>query len=110
MSNELYTWAEHSRFRYDGSVSEGTIVFYGRNFVRSVKIAAGEYKKLLKEFNGREIPPGITRKEEQHSQKSLGKWLADNKISASLASYVAPILIHEGYCVRVGSKIQFVPQ
>jgi hypothetical protein len=110
MSNELYTWAEHSRFRYDGSVSEGTKIFYGRNFARSVVITAGEYKKMLEEFSGREIPPAITREEEKRGQESLGKWFADNKMRVSIASYVAPVLIHEGYCVREGAKIRFLPQ
>jgi hypothetical protein len=110
MSNELHTWAERSRFRYEGSVLQGTTILYGRDFDRSVTITSVQYERMLIQLSGLEIPCGTIRERgiEEHSQDSLGQWLADHVTRLSVASYVAPILIHEGYCVRVGHNIRFL--
>ncbi len=109
VSGELCTWAGRSRFKYHGSVSKGTTILYGRNFHWSVTVTSAQYEKMLNQLSGHEIPCGTIREVEKRSRGSLGQWLADNVTRVSIASYVAPILLHEGYCVRAGANIRFLP-
>jgi hypothetical protein len=64
---------------------------------------------MLNHFSGLVIPCGTIREVEKRNPRSLGCWLAENVTGSSVASYVAPILLHEGYCVRSGVNIRFLP-
>jgi hypothetical protein len=107
MSSVLDTWSGRKRFKYNGYVSEGTIIHYGTNFHWIFTVTSDQYKKMLNHFRGQEIPLGAIREIGKRPSNSLGKWIAYNVTKTAIASYVAPILVHERYCTRVGNKIKF---
>ncbi len=102
---ELKTWGGRKTFKYTGSVKEGTVIIYGSKENRA-KISAQNYKKLLDNFRGREVNIGTSR--DNPPKGSVGEWLKANVSKIALASYVGPILIHEGYGERAdGPNIRF---
>ena len=110
MSSVLPTWDgkwNTTLFQYDGSVLEGTDIHYGLNFLNKNTVKSEHYKKLLNHFKGQTVSFGGIRDLEKRPIGSLGEWLRDNVTKTEIASYVAPILVHEGYCTRVGNKIKF---
>lgn len=94
----LPTWTGKSQFKYEGSVGEGTHIWFGKN-KHPVTVPASKYTKLLDRFKGQEVPVGTSRDKPQPG--SLGEWLQKNVMSTAIASYVAPILVEEGYALRV---------
>ena len=92
------TWGARSRFDYSGSVETGTDIFYGRGW--KVRVDAEDYTALRKHFLGRVVPAGTSRS--NPPTDSLGAWLQANVTKTAIASYVAPILVLEGYARRVG--------
>ena len=101
----LTTWAGRSKFRYTGSVALGLMITYGKGF--SVTISTREYTALLKQFRGRTVEIGTSRTNPPRG--SVGEWLINNVTKTGIASYVGPILINEGYAVKVGkTQIKFI--
>jgi len=92
------TWGGRSRFEYSGSVETGTEIVYGRGW--KVRVSAQEYTALRRHFLKRIVPAGTSRT--KPPDDSLGAWLQANVTRSAIASYVAPILIFEGYAERVG--------
>lgn len=92
------TWGARSRFDYSGSVETGTDIVYGRGW--KVRVDVQEYTALRKHFLGRVVPVGTSRSEPPAD--SLGAWLQENVTRTAIASYVAPILVLEGYAKRIG--------
>ena len=90
------TWDGGSTFDYDGCVLIGTKIRYGDS--RAIKVTAEQYLALRTAFLGQVLPVGTSRT--NTPPVSLGKWLQDNVTKTAIASYVAPILIREGYAVR----------
>jgi len=72
-----------------------------------VTVSASQYAKLLGHFKGQEVPVGTSRDKTQSG--SLGEWLQVNVTRTAIASYLAPILVNEGYAHRVTeqTKIKF---
>jgi len=100
----LTTWAGRSSFEYAGSVKAGTTIKYGRGF--TIKVSATDYSRLLNFFAGSTVEIGTSRT--NPPADSLGRWLQANVTKTAIASYVGPILINEGYAVKVGqSQIRF---
>jgi len=102
----LATWAGKIGFHYDGSVQTGTDIWYGSK-PHSTEVTRQEYKRLLEHFKGRTITLGTSR---QPPVGSVGAWLQERVTKRAIASYVGPILVHEGYAERVPSdstKIRF---
>lgn len=93
------TWSGRSQFKYEGSVVTGTTIFYGKECRYKVKINAEDYAALKEHFRGRTIKVGTSR--DDPPRGSRGKWLIENVTKTATASYVAPILIEEGYAERV---------
>jgi hypothetical protein len=93
MRKRLLTSAGRSHFEYDGSVSEGTRIFYGNS--QETTITNEQYKKLLAEFRGKTVKLGTSRC--VTPEGSLGAWINENIQYRSLASYIVPILEREGY-------------
>jgi len=93
----LPTWGGKSRFRYEGSVETGTNITYGQE--RKIRVEAHQYAALRRRFRGREVPVGTPRTDPRRD--SLGAWLQANVTRVAIASYVALILVHEGYVERV---------
>ncbi len=103
----METWAGRSDFKYSGSVETGTEIFYGKNNRYKATVTQEQYRALLQKFIRRVVPVGTSRT--NPPQESLGFWLKENVTKTAIASYVAPILIHEGYAKRDGDHdIQIV--
>lgn len=92
------TWGGKSTFTYVGSVQTGTDIAYGQG--QAVHVSGAQYKALRDHFLGRVVPVGLSRT--LASNNSLGAWLQENITRTAIASYVAPILVIEGYAERVG--------
>lgn len=93
---KLATWAGKSNFSYSGSVKEGTVIIYGAN--NRIRINAADYRKLLLHFKGRTLEIGTSR--DRPPRGSMGEWLQNNITKTAIASYIGPILIHEGYAEK----------
>lgn len=101
----LSTWDGRSKFSYTGSVKEGTTIVYGKD--RSIKVSADRYNALLKSFDHQTVDIGTSR--DNRPKGSLGEWLELNVSPVAIASYVGPILIHEGYAEKSErSEIRFL--
>ena len=109
MSDILHTWDGTwgtTKFKYDGSVVDGTTIHYGKT-PSSITVTSTDYQRMLSQFKGQTIPLGGIRNIDKRPPISLGKWIGDHVTKIAVASYIAPILVHEGYCKRVGDNIQF---
>ena len=88
-----------SDFEYSGSVETGTIIAFGKRKQWQRTITATHYAALLKHFSAR----GSFRVGTSHTdppKESMGDWSKANVTSTGIASYVAPILIAEGFAER----------
>jgi hypothetical protein len=106
MTTSLATWAGRSRFEYEGSVAEGTTIRYGQGW--TVSVSAKQYRELLNHFRDTETDMGTSR--DTAPTGSVGEWLQENVTKSAIASYVGPILLHEGYAQRIPghpSRIRF---
>lgn len=92
------TWGGRSRFDYSGSVETGTDIVYGQGW--NAQVSAQEYIALRRHFLNRIVPVGSSRTDPPSD--SLGTWLQANVSPTAIASYVAAILVLEGYAERVG--------
>jgi hypothetical protein len=102
----LPTWRGRSQFKYEGSVNKGTQIWFG-DIEHPLTVSASQYTRLLDHFNGQEVSLGTSRDEPQAG--SVGEWLQENVTRTAIASYIAPILVTEGYARRVTdqAKIKF---
>ncbi|MEW5870372.1 MAG: hypothetical protein AB1894_13945 [Chloroflexota bacterium] len=91
------TWGGRSQFEYSGSVETGTDIVYGKGW--NVRVDAEDYVALRHHFLNRIVPVGTSRTDPPAD--SLGAWLIANVTITAIASYVAPILVLEGYAKRV---------
>jgi hypothetical protein len=94
----LPTWSGRSKFQYSGSLAHGIEIHYGEGFRFEAKVNKDSYSALLAAFAGKEVPIGTSRT--APPDKSVGAWLKTNVSPTALASYVGPILIHQGYATR----------
>ena len=92
------TWAGRSNFDYTGSVESGTDISYGKGF--KVRVSSQQYAKLRKYFKNNIVPVGTSRTDAPRG--SLGWWLQANVTRTAIASYIAPILVLEGYAKPEG--------
>ncbi len=92
------TWGGRSKFNYTGDVQTGTKITFGRGQVRSV--SAAQYEALRQHFLNQVVQVSTPRE----GTEGLGEWLRLNVTTTALASYVAPILVLEGYAVRVNQR------
>jgi len=96
------TWGGRTRFRYAGSVKEGTTIIYGKKH-NSITVSSQDYERLLSHFRGRVVDIGTSR--DKPPAGSVGEWLQKNVTKTAIASYVGAILIVEGYAKRVNSSL-----
>ncbi|MFC0476148.1 hypothetical protein ACFFHF_12985 [Robertmurraya beringensis] len=96
--NDVVTLQRMKRFKYKGSVDTGITLYFGHDFDREKTIHKEHLDQLLKEFKGRKVLIGTSRTNPQDG--SLGEWLRANVTRTALASYIAPILIKEGYAYQ----------
>lgn len=101
---QLPTWGHVTVFSYQGSVQAGTDIEYGQagSLVRQtghhITVTAANYHALLSNFKGQTVGVGTSRVPQPGT---LGDWLNANVNPTAIASYVAPILVHEKYAKRV---------
>jgi hypothetical protein len=100
----LRTWGRRSEFGYSGSVATGTEIHYGKDSHRL--ISRDQYAALLARFQGRKVDIGASRGHPPAG--SLGAWLQQNVTRSAIATYVGPILLHEGYAERGVERSQIV--
>jgi hypothetical protein len=110
----LHTWGHGSAFTYEGSVRRGTRIAYGAGALSTtgtphiVDLPCLYYLDLLKHFSGLTVAVGTSRTAPPGG--SLGDWLLLVVTQTAIASYVAPILIYEGYAERVNDhEIRILP-
>jgi hypothetical protein len=102
---KLRTWAGESQFSYNGSVKAGTEIYYGKRPYR-IAVSSAKYHELLKHFSKNSVNIGTSKTNPPRG--SVGEWLQKNVTKTAIASYVGPILIHEGYAEKVDrSEIRF---
>ena len=94
------TWGKRSSFDYTGSIETGTDIKFGQG--RAVTVTAQQYAALRKHFLNQVVAVGTSRTDPP--KRSLGEWLKNNVTKLAIASYVAPILVLEGYAERVGTR------
>jgi hypothetical protein len=92
------TWSGKSNFDYIGSVENGTDISYGKRY--KVRVSTQHYAALRKHFINKVVPVGTSRTDAPRG--SLGWWLQANVSRTAIASYVAPILVLEGYAKPEG--------
>ena len=96
---EVYmTWACRSNFSYEGSVVDGTRIFFGKHGQFQEYVAPEEYNQLIRTFYRRKIAIGASQ--DNPPKGSLGEWLQKNVTLTAIASYVASILLKEGFAER----------
>jgi len=96
MRKRLQTWDGRSEFEYEGSVAEGTRIYYGTE--QESYISKAQYQALLQHFRGRTVKCGTSRT--KPPVDSVGAWLQSYVQNRTLASYVCAILIAEGYAIK----------
>jgi hypothetical protein len=102
---ELVTLTRKRPFHYEGSVEKGTTILFGQN--KYAIITADQYKELINHFKGKTVSIGTSFT--TPPSDSVGAWLLKHVSTRALASYVAPILIKEGYATLNGdSKSELV--
>jgi hypothetical protein len=94
------TWGNRSTFDYVGSIDTGTDIKFGEG--RVITVTAQQYAALRKHFLNQVVAVGTSRTEP--AKRSLGARLKNNVTKTAIASYVAPILVLEGYAERVGTR------
>ncbi|EOR24343.1 hypothetical protein A499_08352 [Niallia nealsonii AAU1] len=101
---DLRTLVKQKPFKYDGSVKNGTIIFFGEGW--KIKVTDSQYSSLLEKFNGQTLAIGASRT--SPPRNSLGEWLMANVTKTAIASYVVPILINEGFAFKEGNYKIFI--
>ena len=99
---KLNTWANRSNFKYEGSISKGTTIYFDTG--NSAEVPATKYQQLLNHFKGLSVNIGTSR---NAPIGSVGAWLQDNVTKTAIASYVGAILIEEGVAEK-GSKSSII--
>lgn len=104
----MKTWSGKSTFEYEGTVKDGITLHYGKGHKNLLEIRGTDLVRAMAVFKGKEVSIGT-----HHSKPpagSFGHWFQGNVTKTSVASYLGPIFIAEGYAKR-GSQpdlIQFL--
>jgi hypothetical protein len=100
-------WCRSSEFEYEGSIKEGTKIFYGnlnkKPINRPIFVLKEEYEKLFQTFKDKKEPITLGTSQSVPPEGSVGYWLIQNISDArgtQTASYIGSILIHEGYAIK----------
>ncbi|WP_342433460.1 hypothetical protein [Neobacillus sp. FSL H8-0543] len=98
--------ARGALFQYEGSIKDGINIVYGD--LRSQKIVAQDkIQLLLNNFSNKTVPIEETRTIADLNEGSLGHWLNTHENGPVITSYVAAILVHEGYAEYCDKKLRF---
>jgi hypothetical protein len=103
---ELKTLARGSSFSYEGSLETGLTLHFGSSNKFQLYVSKENCSQLIKQFKGKRVVIGTSR--DKPPKGSLGYWLKNNVSQTAISSYMAPILIEEGYAKGIGNReLQF---
>jgi hypothetical protein len=102
----LVTWTGRATFSYVGSVKEGTRIFFATN-PYPIIVSAIQYQQMLNHFKGKVVELGTVKNLKKRPSGSLGEWIGKEVGKTAVASYVAAILVHEGYARKRRNMIEF---
>jgi hypothetical protein len=102
----LATWSGSKKFRYYGSVSNGTLIEYGKDFAQNSTVSPAHYRAMLSHFPKKPVLLGTSHTDPPKG--SLGEWLKRNVTPTGIASYVGPILCDEGLARKTGSRGELI--
>lgn len=103
---ELKTLTKGSFFRYESSIKNGIKIMYG-NLGYYTKVSQEILQLLIKKFSDKTVLIETTRTIANLNEGSLGHWLNKHLSSPVITSYVAAILVHEGYAEFCDKKLKF---
>jgi hypothetical protein len=102
----LRTLGSGVEFAYEGSVATGLRLTYGKN--NNVKdVAPDTLRQLIDHFGKQAGPVKIGASRDKPSVGSIGEWLRQNYKGPQIASYLAPVLVEEGYAQVSGELLVF---
>ncbi|VEF49132.1 Uncharacterised protein [Bacillus freudenreichii] len=105
MTITLKTIMFKKEFTYIGSVEEGVKILYGDK-QQMAEVTSRQFVALLDSFRCKTVNVGASRT--NPGPGSIGEWLKNNVSKVAIASYIAPILIHEGFAEKVDNyRIRF---
>src|SRR5215212_10065129 len=94
MMRKLPTKTGRSMFRYERQDNGALRIEYGSG-KNVVYVTADQLRRLLDHFRGSSVPLGTSR--DLARPESVGAWLQKHVTKTAIASYVGPILVHEGW-------------
>ena len=97
----LKTKARGAEFSYERTPHGAIRIKYGDN--RPIAIATEDYDRLIETFRGRTVKLGTSF--DNPPPGSVGEWLQQNVTKTATASYIGPILVHEGNAVWIDDSI-----
>lgn len=101
----LKTKARGVPFSYEKTAHSDVRIEFGHG--RKAAVPAADWRRLIQQFRGRLAQLGTSR--DRPPPSSVGEWLQQNVTPVAIASYVGPILVHEGCATWVDSAtLQFV--
>jgi hypothetical protein len=102
----LSTWGGGKQFCYEGSVSTGTTIRYGKELRWTATISASDYQRILQYFSKSDVAVGTSK--DTPPPGSVGEWVKANVNKSGLMSYIGAILVQEGYAAKPGvGRIRF---
>jgi hypothetical protein len=104
---KLKTLARGSSFNYEGSLERGLTLHYGATNQFHLHVSKENCSQLIDQFKGKRVVIGTSR--DNPPQGSMGEWLKNNVSKTAISSYMAPILIEEGYAKGIDKQeLQFI--
>ena len=101
----LKTRARGAQFSYEKTDDGDVHIEYGRD--RKATVSAEDWRRLIRHSSGCQAQLGTSR--DRPPAGSVGEWLQQNVTKIAIASYIGPILVHEGHATWVdNSVLQFL--
>lgn len=106
MPVNIRTLGRSAEFTYEGSVSAGLRLTYGPSRT-STRVTAEALRQLLDHFNQIDGPVEIGASRTNSPPGSLGAWWKEHQPGPQLASYLAAVLVAQGYAQVAGTRLVF---
>jgi hypothetical protein len=94
---KLQTLSRRSHFSYEGSMTEGIRIFPG-NGKNPIRITQDNCSRILNKYSDEKNAVVVGTLRDGPPKGSMGRWILDEMVcTTNAASYLAAILVHEGY-------------
>jgi len=103
---KLKTLAKGVPFDYTGSIESGLSIKVGSSRY-PIKVSPDILKELVTHFSGKTTAINATRTVHDLMEGSLGHWLNIYVSGPVITSYIAAMLVHEGYADFIDHKLVF---